>query len=273
MEAKIKNMTRKFLLESKNILTLLLACTGAFLTSCDGWLENDSTPYYSRYAVVNKDGERVAFLTDGGAILHTDSRSAAVTNLENNQRVIVDFMVREELDEDEYKIGLYSIYKVLTKDALLLTPAISDSLGHDPVSVNKVWIRHEYLNVDFNFPGGEPGLKHMVNLAVDTTTNVTRDADCLVEFRHNAFEDPREIPCRGVVAFPVKSLLDHVTLPGDQPDEITLKLKIKYHGAGGSEHFLPLNWKILLGKTVTPDLDEVGPTGNDDNRADTGMIQ
>ncbi|MDR0766753.1 MAG: hypothetical protein LBF09_07470 [Odoribacteraceae bacterium] len=254
------------------ILLLTLVGAGMLGISCSDWLDNDSTPYYSRYAVVNKQGEKITFLTDGGLTLFTDSRSAAVTGLEHNQRVIVDFMVKEELEDTEYKIGLYGIYKVLTKDALVLTDAISDSLGLDPVSVNRVWIRHGYLNLDFNFPGGEPGLKHMVNLAIDTST-ATRDADCLVEFRHNAFRDPYARNCRGVVAFPLASVIDHVKLPDERPDEITLRLKVKYYGTGGSEHFLPLDWKIVSGKTVTSGADEVGPVENEGNQTEAGLIQ
>ncbi|MDR2129674.1 MAG: hypothetical protein LBP56_00670 [Odoribacteraceae bacterium] len=275
MERKVeKTMKNGLLAQCRNGLglSLIFVCTGIFFISCGDWLDNDSTPYYSRYAVVNKQDAKVSFLTDGGLTLYTDSKSAAVTGLENNQRVIVDFIVREELEDTEYKIGLYSIYKVLTKDALVLREAISDSLGRDPVEVNRVWIRHGYLNVDFTFWGGEPGLKHMVNLAVDTSAT-SRDADCLVEFRHNAFKDPYVRHCRGVVAFPLKSILDHVKLPEERPDEITLKLKIKYYGLEGSEHFLPLDWKIASGRTVTLESEEVGPGGDDENYADTEIIQ
>jgi hypothetical protein len=234
-------------------------------------LNNDSTPYYSRYAVVNKDDAKISFLTDGGLTLYTDSRSAAVTSLANNQRVIVDFTVKEELQDNEYSIGLYSIYRVLTKDALVLTPAISDSLGTDPVEIKRAWIRHGYLNLSFSFWGGEPGLKHMVNLAVDTLQRQA-DADCLVEFRHNAFKDPYARVCRGVVAFPLESVLDHVRLPEEKPDEITLKLKIKYYGMGGSEHFLPLDWKIALGKTVSSE-DSEEPATDNEHRANDPLIQ
>ncbi|MDR1415616.1 MAG: hypothetical protein LBI96_07380 [Odoribacteraceae bacterium] len=250
---------------------LVFTCAALLFASCGRWLERDSTPYYSRYAVVDKQADGVSFLTDGGIILHTDSKSAVVTGLSDNQRVIVDFTVQEELKDTEYKIGLYSIYKVLTKDALALSPAISDSLGADPATVNRVWIRHGYLNVDFTFAGGEPGLKHMVNLAVDTL-NAGADADCLVEFRHNAYKDPYARRCRGVVAFPLGSILDHVRLPAQQPDEITLKLKVKYYGAGGSEHFLPLDWKIVLGKSVSSEVSEEGPIEDGVDRADS-MIQ
>jgi hypothetical protein len=254
------------------MLLLMFACAGTFFASCGHWLENDSTPYYSRYAVVHKQNTEVSFVTDGGLTLYTDSKSAAVTGLKDNQRVIVDFTVKEELKDTEYKIGLYGIYEVLTKDALVLSDAISDSLGVDPVSVNRVWIRHGYLNVDFTFLGGEPGLKHMMNLAVDTV-HLQPDADCLVEFRHNAFKDPYVRRCHGVVAFPLESILDHVNLPGGQLDEITLKLKLKYYGTGGSEHILPLDWKIAVGKTVTSESQEFKPLEDDGNRADDTMIQ
>jgi hypothetical protein len=255
------------------VLFLMFACTGIFFISCDNWLDNDATPYYSRYAVVSKQDANVSFLTDGGLTLYTDSKSAAVTGLEDKQRVIVDFTVKEELEETEYKIGIYNIYKVLTKDALVLTTAISDSLGLDPVGVNRAWIRHGYLNVDFTFLGGEPGLKHMVNLAIDTV-NIPKDADCLVEFRHNAFKDPHSMRCHGVVAFPLESVLGHVKLPGERPDEITLKLKIKYYGTNGSEHFLPLDWKVTFGSPTTfGDTSEIGPEDNDWNLADDGLIQ
>lgn len=254
------------------MLLLMFACAGTLFASCGHWLENDSTPYYSRYAVVSKQNAEVSFLTDGGLTLYTDSRSAAVTGLEDNQRVIVDFTVKEELKDTEYKIGLYGIYEVLTKDALVLSGAISDSLGVDPVSVNAVWIRHGYLNVDFTFLGGEPGLRHMINLAVDTL-HLPDDADCLVEFRHNAFKDPYARRCHGVVAFPLESILPHVKLPAEQPDEITLKLKVKYYGTGGSEHLLPLDWKIALGKTVTSESQEFKPLEDDDNYTDNAMIQ
>ncbi|MDR0545200.1 MAG: hypothetical protein LBG30_07650 [Odoribacteraceae bacterium] len=265
-------MQNRFFLKSRSSAMLLLAFACAGLASCAGWLDNDATPYYSRYAIVSKQGDKIAFLTDGGLTLFTDSRSAAVTGLEDNQRVIVDFMVKEELEDAEYKIGLYSIHKVLTKDALVLTSDISDSLGLDPVAVNRAWIRHGYLNLDFNFLGGEPGLKHMVNLAVDAS-NASRDADCLVEFRHNAFKDPYARPCRGVVAFPLSSILERVALPAERPDEITLRLKVKYYGSGGSEHFLPLDWKIVSGKTVTSGADEVEACEDDGEQIEAGMIQ
>jgi hypothetical protein len=254
-------------------ITFLLACacTVASLASCNDWLNNDTTTYYSRYAVVSKDDAKISFLTDGGLTLHTVSRSAAVTSLVDHQRVIVDFTVKEELQENEYSIDLYNIYRVLTKDALLLTPRVSDSLGTDPVAINSAWIRHGYLNVDFSFRGGEPGLKHMVNLAVDTV-NRPSDADYLVEFRHNAFKDPYTRVNTGVVAFPLESLLDHVRLPEQTPDEITIRLKFKYHGANGSEHFLPIDWKLVLGETVSTG-DNEEPAAADDHRTNAPLLE
>jgi hypothetical protein len=272
MKIVMKTMKNEFLLKFKSNAMLLLTIAGISCASCSDWLEKDQVPFYSRYAIVSKQDAKITFLTDGGATLFTDSRSAAVTGLENNQRVIVDFMVKEELDDAEYKIGLYSIYKVLTKDALVLSAAISDSLGLDPVSVNRAWIRHGYLNIDFNFIGGEPGLKHMVNLAVDTTT-LPRDADCIVEFRHNAFKDPYARYCRGVVAFPLATVLPRVKSPGARPDEVTLRLKVKYYGTGGSEHFIPLDWKITPGKAVSSGEDEVAPAEDSGNQAETVLIQ
>lgn len=203
------------------------------LSSCDddGYSLND---LYGDYGVVNKEGNSYTINTDLGAVLFPSASNVSPDYLKDKDRVIVTFSILGDADTSsmyDYYVKVVDVYKILTKDVIPFSASISDSLGNDPIILDKAWIRHNYLTLDFVFGGGLPGLKHMVNLAQHPQK--TEDGRILLEFRHNAFRDVSNYAYRGVVAFPVSSIQTEA--------QDSVQLRIKYRENGRNKQY-DLTW-------------------------------
>lgn len=236
-------------LKGKRVLKSLSLCiafigAGMFFTSCDDWLENDDKYRGWCYGVVSKDEKDVSIRTDKGNVLYPESARYHVGSLKDGERIMAEFFINSVLEKDPYKyeIDLYSVQKILTKDIIPFSEDISDSLGLDPLRIECVWISNGFINFEFVYLGGKPGLKHMVNLALHPKNE---DEDFyLLEFRHNAYEDPVMNKQYGLVSFPVSGILP---LEMNEDDFKEIPLKIKYKGFYVEEKIIDITWKKPLG--------------------------
>lgn len=225
---------------SGTLFVLFFLLTGIFFTSCDDWLDKGKNRYLS-YGVVHEEADnKISITTDKGSVLHPTSRHG-IREMEENDRLIVKFTIDDVLAKEPptYSVDIYSVYKILTKDILPYAEEISDSLGLDPVRIDDGWIRNGFVTLQFVFQGGKPGLKHMINLV--RHEEKPEDADVLLEFRHNAYEDPYVEKQYGVASFPVGGIF-----PGEAPEgKETLKVKIKYRGFRGTDRYATLTWRNI----------------------------
>lgn len=209
------------------ILFFFLLLLNIMLSSCDndGYSLGD---IYWDYGVIQKEGEGYTVRLDNGAVLFPSASAVPAYYLKDKDRLIVDYTILGDAAAGsyfDYYVKINDVYKILTKDILEYTPLISDSLGHDPVILNEVWIKNGYINFDFFYSGGQPGVIHMVNLAKHPEK--TEDGRILLDFRHNANDDLYSYKYRGIVAFPASQIYDVWT------DSVCLRLR--YDGYGREE--------------------------------------
>lgn len=208
-------------------------------SSCndDGYSLND---FYGDYGVVHKTSDTYTIRTDHGAVLYPAASNVPSCYLQNNDRILVNFTILGDADTTspyDYYVKVNDVYKILTKNIVEYTPVISDSLGHDPVYLNDLWINNGFITFDFHFGGGQPGIKHMVNLTRHPLP--TTDNRILLEFRHNAFNDAYTYNYRGLVAFPL--------YPIEQAAQDSVRLRILYTGYE-KEEAIDLTWYLKDGR-------------------------
>ncbi len=103
----------------------------------------------------------------------------------------------------DYDVKLNDAYKVLTKGIFNLTPATADSIGNNPIRINRMWVGSHFLNVEFVYMGYEK--IHFINLVNDDSKTYT-DGKTHLEFRHNANNDMQYYTRMGLVSFDLRSL-------------------------------------------------------------------
>lgn len=170
--------------------------------------KDDQLPQWTGIGTIEKPD---ANLDDFTIVLDGDeklipSSSISGNNLEDGERVIVQYEIIEELGNDEYKIRLYDLDRILTKNIFQLTEATNDSIGDDPVFVkdDNIWIKDNYLNFIFSYYGAYE--VHMVNLVKLYEATYTEDGKLILEFRHNSNDDFSSVLLNGVVSFDLESL-------------------------------------------------------------------
>ncbi len=124
----------------------------------------------------------------------------------DGQRVIANYTLLSDKPVGasyNHDIKLNDVYEVLTKGIFKITPATQDSIGNDYVYIRDMWIGSDYLNVRFDYPGGNK--VHYINLVSDSLKTYT-DGKIHLEFRHNANDDYPHFNLSGIVSFNLKSL-------------------------------------------------------------------
>lgn len=233
--------------KSRYVFLLFLTLSGFLFTSCNDKYE-DLRYEYSDYGIIHKNGEINTIATDRGAVV-CPSVWNIPSEFKNNDRVLIYFNLLGEADSTDqfdYYVRINEIYKILTKDIIEYNTEISDSLGNDPVQLYNLWISPEFINFDFYYGAGAPNLKHAINLA--RHPEKTADNRILLEFRHNAFNDPYNYKYHGIVSFRAEELL---TTNAD-----SVLLRIKYNSLN-NEETIDLTWFPQENKLVKP---EINPT-------------
>ena len=118
---------------------------------------------------------------------------------------------------------------ILTKDIILPTETeeeINEKYGDDPVEIVNDWVtiaEDGYLTLRFRTAwGGNPGIKHFVNLLVKDKENYE------VEFKHNAYGDTFGHQADALVVFKLSEILP-------VPEGQTVKLKLKWKSFTGDK--------------------------------------
>ncbi len=154
------------------------------------------------------------------------------SNLKERRAIVYFQLLPEKMAGYTHSVNIIRMDSVLTKPIAENLGAKNDEVyGKDPVTMYQnslwvkggVWIEDGYLNINFisEFGGYK---KHFLNLIPASENN--QDPYSL-EFRHNAYDDPKTTRQEGLVAFDLK------TLPDTKGE--TVKLKIKYKSYDGDK--------------------------------------
>lgn len=136
-----------------------------------------------------------------------------------NQRVFVNYttLSDQRAGYDHY-VRVNDIWNILTKKVIDQTSQNTDSIGHDPVKINEVWVGNDYLNIDFMFNYG--GIRpHAINLVADSPYPDTASDTLELEFRHNAYGSSSPRFYEGFVCFDLK--------PFQRTDTDSVQLAVK----------------------------------------------
>lgn len=187
--------------------------------SCSKKDEHSLGNFHINIATVIPQGENAySLLLDNGKSLWpaaSDIKYAPTYN----QRVFVNYTtLSNEKDGYDNYVKINDIWNILTKNIIALTPENADSIGHDPVKVNAIWVGNDYLNIDFmfNYGGVRP---HAINLVSNSLSSESAPDVIDLEFRHNAYNSTDNRRYEGFVCFDLKPL--------QTADADSLKLAIK----------------------------------------------
>lgn len=208
-------------------LRFLAIMAGVLLvfSSClddDGYSLGDMWMSYVTVNPLDEKTQSYDFTTDGGSKLWI-SASSVYYKPKENQRAQIFYTILGDADKNsdyDYYIKLNIIQEYLTKNIAENLNDDNDSIyGADPVKMNKIWIGDNYLNMHFTtYYGGTK--KHYINL-IQTDEN----QPYILEFRHNAYDDPAAVAMDGLVAFNLDAL------PDTGGEEVELEIHTKtYEG-------------------------------------------
>lgn len=155
------------------------------------------------------EGREYFFELDEGSKLYP-SDTTAIHNyaLVDNQRAFVYFTLLDEaLPGYEYNAVLKHVENILTKDIHYMSSEEEDSIGHDRIDVDDVWLTKDYVNIVYKFyHSNNPEKKHMLNLVVNESSMYPDDGYLHLEFRHNAYNDTPLQGGSGIVSFKLDSV-------------------------------------------------------------------
>ena len=175
--------------DMKNLFVFALIIIG--LSGCLDLDDNDNEAHWVGFGLVELnevDGSYIFKLDDGEVLYPVND---ILTDLEDNQRVIVNFVIEEEKlvndDVEEYYVKVYSIKDVLFKGILDIMPEIEDSIGSDAINVDEVWQTDSMLTFELEYYGA--GLTHYINLVKDPGELTSDSQPVQLELRHNDNND------------------------------------------------------------------------------------
>lgn len=152
--------------------------------------------------------------------------------IEAGDRVYVNFTV---LDDERNSAGeivtfyvrINSMTEILMKGILDITPAIEDSIGNDPIIVQKQWVSNNLLNFELKYWGRNK--VHYINLVKKPGTLTASGQPFELELRHNANDDEEAIPFVALVSIE----LDRLKVAG--LDSVKFKVKSMDYDAKTNE--------------------------------------
>ena len=130
-------------------------------------------------------------------------------DFENGDRALINYTILgDDLNDDgtvkSYFVKVNHIEDVLMKGVWDITDENADSLGYDPIIVEKFWKTDSLLNFKLKY-WGYSGI-HFLNL-VKEPGDLTEDSQPIqLEIRHNANEDDESIPYTAFVSFSLNKL-------------------------------------------------------------------
>ena len=191
------------------LIYMILLFTGSlFISSCQ-----DDDDYYSigdylvSFGVVEKTNENaqdnvVVRLDNGNKVVAIVSPPHWV-DLTTGQRVLINFAPYDDKMNADSSTTYYgkfnNIQNILYKDILQLSEIDNDSIGNDPVMINKTWLTGDsILNIKFSYY--TQGSTHFINM-VDNGAGNGINKPYIFEFRHNDRGDLQKYPTSGYVSF------------------------------------------------------------------------
>lgn len=130
-------------------------------------------------------------------------------DFDSGDRVLLNFTIlEEELNEDGtdklYYVKVNNIDDVLMKGVLDITDDNADSIGNNPIIVQKYWMTDSLLNFKLKYWGYDE--IHFLNLVKAPGEINEADQPIKLELRHNANGDDESVPYTAYVSFSLNSL-------------------------------------------------------------------
>jgi hypothetical protein len=128
-------------------------------------------------------------------------------DFENDQRVLLDYVIKEEAGEAEvydYLATVYSIQYIVLKDIMVLDDENRDTIGTDQISLNKIWVASDLLNLDFSFFASNKML--LINIVKDPEEQSDDPTEVFLQVRHDANGDQQHNRHRGIMSFNLEPL-------------------------------------------------------------------
>lgn len=131
------------------------------------------------------------------------------TKFDGGDRVLLNYTILDEELNDDGSVKLYlvkvnDIDDVLMKGIMDITDENADSIGNDPIIVEKYWMTDSLLNFKLEY-WGQSGI-HFLNLVKQPGDITADDQPIKLELRHNANDDNESIPFTAYVSFSLNSL-------------------------------------------------------------------
>lgn len=195
----------------KLVLLLMMGITMGMFTSCNFLDEDEDDSLHDvwiGFGLIQKEANAESFTIklDNGSILNPTNASYWNEDVHHNQRVFANFAIIEEKEEVEsvkqYDVRINSLRNILYKGILDITPAIEDSIGHDPIHVSDKWLVNNMLNFELQYLGGSQ--VHFINLVKQP--NAAPNDTVMLEIRHNNNDDLDKVRMSAIVTFDLTSL-------------------------------------------------------------------
>lgn len=143
---------------------------------------------------------------DNGDTLFPAASDVPYFNAKDSQRVLVNFTILDGVGTtaQKYYVKINNLQEVLLKDPIEATAANTDSLGHDSITINNLWIAKDMMNIECTYLGGIE--QHYINLTYTTNDSGQIEQPIELEFRHNANNDNAKALLSGIVSFRLNKL-------------------------------------------------------------------
>lgn len=188
------------------VLLFVLSIALSFV-SCedDGYSLGDFVISLATVNTIDANAGTYYLTMDNGTTLWPVNQTAR--SWPDKQRVLVNFTVLgDSIRGYDRPVRINSMREILTKDIEDLTEENSDEIGEDPVRIFDLWTGDHFLNIHFGFNTAGT-LKHRISLVHNLIEPVVDENGTVVmEFRHNAFNDPQHFAVRNYAAFDLRPL-------------------------------------------------------------------
>ncbi|MBN2806233.1 MAG: NigD-like N-terminal domain-containing protein [Prolixibacteraceae bacterium] len=205
----------------KILIMMLLA--GIFLTACsdmdDGYSLGDIWLSLGMVETENTSGYDYLLICDNGDTLLPAASDVPYFKTKQDQRVLINFTILDEvgLATNKFYVKVNNLQEILLKDLIELTPENADSLGNDSITINKIWMAKNMLNIDFSYIGGLT--MHYINLAYTLDENGELKQPVELQFLHNANNDEARLIMGNIVSF----RMDQLKFAGQDSTDFVVK--------------------------------------------------
>lgn len=136
------------------------------------------------------------------------SPTNALSGMEDSSRVLIYFDELSKVNDieglDAYVVNVVEWDDILLKNILDITYEIEDSLGNDPIIIQKMWVTGDFLNFKLKFWGNYK--QHLVNLVKEPGELTSEDLPIVLELRHNDQDDMEQFLYSAYVSFKLSSI-------------------------------------------------------------------